>query len=43
MLNAPRNVDAYLTDLYGDWRKIPASDDIQTHHVEIKFYDHPVY
>jgi lipopolysaccharide cholinephosphotransferase len=43
MLNAPRNIDAYLADLYGDWRKLPKPDQIQTHHVEIKFYDHPVY
>lgn len=43
LLNAPQNVDAYLADWYGDWRKLPEPDQIQTHHVEIKFYDHPVY
>jgi lipopolysaccharide cholinephosphotransferase len=43
MLNVPKNMGAYLTDLYGDWRKLPKPDQIQTHHVEIKFYDHPVY
>lgn len=42
VFNAPQNVDAYLTDLYGDWKKIPNSDEIQTHHVKIKFYDTPV-
>lgn len=40
-LNAPHDTDAYLTDLYGDWRKLPAPEEIHTHNVEIKFYDAP--
>lgn len=43
MLNAPQNTDAYLTDIYGDWRKLPPPEDIQTHDAIIKFYDKPVY
>ena len=38
MFNAPRNVDEYLKDIYGDWEKIPDVDEIQTHNVELKFY-----
>lgn len=34
--NVPNNVDSYLTNLYGDWRKIPSQ--IKTHKVEIVFY-----
>lgn len=43
MLNAPQNSDAYLTDLYGDWRKLPSPDEIHTHNAIIKFYDKPAY
>ena len=34
--NVPNNVDSYLTNLYGDWRKIPSQ--IKTHKVEIVIY-----
>ena len=39
MFNAPGNVDAYLTDLYGDWNKVPEDDKIQTHNVVVRFFD----
>ncbi len=42
-LNSPCNPDGYLTDLYGDWKKIPDPDKIQTHHVRVKYYDKPIY
>lgn len=35
--NAPRNISAYLTELYGDWKKIPDIDHIETHNVKIRF------
>jgi len=31
MLPVPENADAYLTRIYGDWRKMPAIDDIEQH------------
>ena len=37
--NVPRDTDAYLTSLYGDWRQIPAADKIQTHDYTVKFFD----
>lgn len=36
--NAPNKVDAFLTDLYGNWRKIPTENEIHTHNVKINFY-----
>lgn len=39
MFCAPCNVDAYLTDLYGDWNKVPEDDKIQTHNVVVRFFD----
>lgn len=39
--NAPNNPNAYLTDLYGDWNKIPEAEAIETHKAEIKFFDKP--
>lgn len=35
--SAPANVSAYLTDIYGDWQKIPPADKIVTHNVEVVF------
>lgn len=29
MFPAPKNVDAYLTNVYGDWRKLPSEEDIR--------------
>ena len=37
--NSPSDVDKYLKNTYGDWRKIPNSEDIQTHNVKIIFKD----
>lgn len=37
VFKAPNNVDAYLTAIYGDWRKVPSLDSIQTHNVDILF------
>lgn len=37
--NAPNDTDRYLTEDYGDWRKIPKENEIVTHHVNVKFYD----
>ena len=37
LFNAPNNVDAYLTETYGNWRDIPDSNEIHTHNVEILF------
>lgn len=39
MFNAPCNVDAYLSDLYGNWNKIPDESQIQTHNVNVRFFD----
>ena len=39
MFNAPGNVDAYLSDVYGDWNKVPDDDQIQTHNVNVLFFD----
>lgn len=33
--NCPNDYDTYLTNLYGDWRRIPDESNIQTH--EVKF------
>lgn len=35
--NAPGNTSAYLTDLYGDWKKIPDINHIRTHNVQFRF------
>lgn len=34
---APGNTSAYLNDIYGDWKKIPDTDHIKTHNVQIRF------
>lgn len=34
-LNAPKEVDKYLSNLYGDWKKLPST--IHTHNVEVIF------
>lgn len=39
MFSAPCNVDGYLSDIYGDWTKIPEENNIQTHNVEVRFFD----
>jgi lipopolysaccharide cholinephosphotransferase len=33
---APYNYDSFLTDLYGDWRKIPNKDNIEIHNQDFK-------
>jgi len=35
MLNAPHNLDHYLTGFYENWRRIPQADEIRTHEVNI--------
>lgn len=42
--NAPQNYDKYLKDIYGNYEKIPDSNNIETHNVEMVFYKecHPV-
>lgn len=35
--NCPCNVNEYLTELYGDWEKLP--DKIVTHNTEVVFYE----
>lgn len=37
--NSPNDVDKYLTETFGDWRRIPNDDEIITHKVTIAFYD----
>ncbi len=37
--NCPHNVDAYLTNLYGDWETIPDDDHKQTHTDNIELLD----
>lgn len=37
--NAPNDTDTYLTESYGNWRRIPEDNEIETHHVSVKFYD----
>ena len=37
--NVPNDTDRYLTEDYGNWRKIPKDDEVVTHHVNVKFYD----
>lgn len=36
-LNAPSNVNLYLTDIYGYWQNIPSKNDIKTHEVDVRF------
>lgn len=36
-LNAPHDYEKYLTNLYGDWMKVPSSSNIKTHEVEVVF------
>lgn len=36
-LCVPADVDAYLTNFYGDWRRIPRLDEIRTHNVSFVF------
>lgn len=35
----PNDYDAYLTKLYGDWRRMPSFDKIKTHNVKFKFIE----
>lgn len=35
--NAPKNYDAYLRNLYGDYEKVPDENSIKTHKVTIEF------
>ena len=37
--NVPNDTDRYLTEDYGNWRRIPQNHEVVTHHVEVKFYD----
>ena len=37
--NAPNDIDKYLTESYGNWRRIPNEDEIETHNVKVVFYD----
>lgn len=37
--NVPKNADKYLTESYGDWRRIPGEDEIETHNVKVVFYN----
>ena len=39
VFNAPNDTDMYLTDTYGDWKKIPKDEEISTHNVKVVFYD----
>jgi len=39
MFNCPHNVDAYLTEYYGDFMKIPPPEKRAVHASEITFYD----
>ena len=36
---APNDTDTYLTESYGDWRRIPNEDEIKTHNVRVVFYN----
>jgi len=36
-LNAPHDPNAYLTECYGDWRKIPPEGKRETHHFDVTF------
>jgi lipopolysaccharide cholinephosphotransferase len=36
-LNAPKEYDNYLSNLYGDWRKVPSPSEIKTHNVKVIF------
>lgn len=35
--NAPKEYEKYLSNLYGDWRKVPSPSNIKTHNVKIIF------
>lgn len=35
--SAPANVSEYLSDIYGDWQRMPSEDEIVTHDVEVIF------
>jgi lipopolysaccharide cholinephosphotransferase len=39
VFNVPNDTDRYLTENYGNWRRIPKDNEILTHHVNVKFYD----
>lgn len=39
VFNAPNDTDKYLTESYGDWRRIPNEDEIETHNVRVVFYN----
>lgn len=36
-LNAPNDIDRYLTECFGDWRKIPSTENRETHHFKVAF------
>jgi lipopolysaccharide cholinephosphotransferase len=36
---APANYSAYLSELYGDWKKIPPEEKIVTHNVNVIFFE----
>ena len=35
--SCPNNVEAYLAEQYGDWKKLPEPNSIHTHNVIVKF------
>lgn len=35
--SCPNNVEAYLTEQYGDWKKLPEPNSIHTHNIIVKF------
>lgn len=35
--NAPKEYDKYLSNLYGDWKRVPSPSKIKTHHVQVVF------
>lgn len=39
VFKAPNNLNKYLSDIYGNWDKIPSTNLIQTHKIQVIFHD----
>lgn len=37
VFNAPKEFEKYLSNLYGDWEKVPSPSNIKTHHIRVIF------
>lgn len=38
LFSSPNNIDGYLTEAYGNWRRLPEDNEVINHRVQLEFY-----